>query len=132
MPLSKNYKFKEGTKIKLWFELYTDLKNEDTFLDPLESAIQAGYNCRSRVHFEKQGEHNLRRLKKFIEKKLSRHHPLLSCGLIDKTTKKITLELTPEEFSYLADKADLFDSTMPYVLKMLMRRGIAWEKQFDD
>lgn len=130
MPLSKNYKFKEGTKRKLWFELYTDPANEDTFLDHLESAIQAGYDCEDREHFLRQGGQNVRELKKLIDKKLIEANP--AEFIEGRPFKWITLSFSAKEFEYLEKRAKLYDSTIAYIIKVILRRGIAWEKQFDD
>lgn len=119
-----------------WFDLYTDSNNEDTFLDPIESAIQAGYGCRTRVEFATQSNKNLRKLKSKIGKKLKDCPDFFTLGVAidgkNRGRNKITLYLTDEEFSYLVKQAELFESDVLYVLKMLMRRGIAWERTFDN
>lgn len=56
--MSKKKKPERGFKTaleRLWFFHFTDATNPDTFLKPGPSAIAAGYKCKNKLSYDKQG-----------------------------------------------------------------------------
>jgi len=106
----------QGKKLLLWKKFYLDESNSRTFLNKTQSAIAAGYCCKSHDNFAQVGCQNFNKLKEIIGKWLDEH------GLSDSYLKqKLKFLLEAKETKFFAYEGKVTDQREKDALEIQRR-----------